>query len=84
MKNQITMIKESIERAEKETFIIYNCGGVSDNIKYAVINSDNQKAYIVTTEGTKVTACDCPHHTHRKVPCKHMVKIAAEKDLNLF
>jgi hypothetical protein len=86
MKNQITMLKESIERAENEKFIIYNCGGVQENkqIKqYVIINDDNQNAYNVTVEGSKVIKCDCPHHTYRNSVCKHMIKIAMEKNLEI-
>ena len=81
---QIEMLKNSIAKAEEEKFIIFESGAKVEGVNFVLINEGSQKAYNVTTDGEKVTGCDCPHHMFRHVPCKHMIKIAMEKDLNLF
>lgn len=70
----------SIERAKDEEMIIFENYGV-DAEGYTVINDG--RAYQVKVENDEIVECNCPHHYHRGVICKHMIKISLEKQLDI-
>lgn len=84
MKTQVQMLQDSINKTQEEKFIIFESGEKCEGINYIVINEESKKGYKVTTDGQKVTSCDCPHHKFRGMLCKHMIKVSIEKELNIF
>lgn len=51
--------------------------------EYIVINLENKKQYTVNAEKGFVFSCSCPHHQHRGVVCKHMIRVCNEYELKL-
>lgn len=72
----------SINVANKEGLKVLDSG--KGGIEFVVINNEGEAGYLVTTENNKVTSCNCPNHQFRQVVCKHMIKVALNKKLEVF
>jgi hypothetical protein len=82
VQSKLKMLIKSVSTLESENLKVLNSGkGGTD---YMVINNEEDFGYLVTTDGEKVTGCNCPHHVHRGAICKHMLKVAMEKNLEVF
>lgn len=85
---QLEMLINSIKTFESENFKVINSGKGGN--EFIVINNEEDFGYLVTTEDTKVTNCNCPNRHYRtssngkSVICKHMIKVALEKGLDIF
>lgn len=84
---RLAALRKSIETFESENFKIMNSG--KDGLEYVVINNEEDKAYLVKVDAEKVVECNCPHHQFRKIDgkgviCKHMLKVAMDKNLEVF
>lgn len=66
------MVVDSYQRAQCQDLRVEE---ISDD-KCLVVNVDNNTMYNVWMDADYVTFCDCPHHTYRNVPCKHMFTAA--------
>lgn len=82
VQSKLKMLIKSVAALESENLKVLNSGkGGTD---YMVINNEEDFGYLVTTDGEKVTGCNCPHHVHRGAICKHMLKVAMDKNLEVF
>lgn len=72
IKKTITEMElDSIIRSETENL---SCEYVNNN-HYVVHNLDKCTCYDVTIDTNGNYECSCPHHTYRRVKCKHIIKI---------
>lgn len=79
---KLAALRKSIETLESENFKILNSG--KDGFEYIVINNEEDKGYLVKVDGDKVVSCNCPHHEYRGAICKHLLKVAFDKNLEVF
>lgn len=81
-KTKLEYLLDAIKLCEKENFKIINSGKGGN--QFIVINNEGDYGYLVTVENNLVKNCNCPHHQYRQAICKHMVKVAIDKKLELF
>lgn len=79
---QLAALRKSIETFESEQFRVLNSG--KEGLEYIVINNEEDKGYLVKVDGEKVVSCNCPHYVYRNVTCKHILKIAFDKNLEVY
>lgn len=79
---KLQMMVNLIKTMEEEDLIVINSG--KGGIDFIVINNEQDFGYVINTQDNKVTKCNCSHHLHRDVICKHMLKVALEKNLEIF
>lgn len=84
---KLSTLRKSIETFESEKFKVLNSG--KKGLEYIVINHEEDKGYLVKVDDEKVVSCNCPHHQYRKIDgqgviCKHMLKIAFDRNLEVF
>ncbi|AEO93544.1 gp285 [Bacillus phage G] len=79
---KLAALRKSIETFESESFRILDSG--KDGLEYIVINHEEDKGYLVKVDAEKVVDCNCPHHQFRGAICKHILKVAFEKNLEVF
>lgn len=79
---KLQMMVNSIKTMEEENLTVINSG--QGGIDFIVINNEQDYGYIINTQENKVTNCNCAHRTHRDTVCKHMLKVALEKNLEIF
>lgn len=79
---QFEALVNSIKSAEKENLKVLDSG--KGGTEFIVINDEGEAGYLVTSENGKITSCNCPNHQFRQVTCKHMVKVALGKKLEVF
>lgn len=74
------MEMDSYKRAHDEPLMVEE---INDNY-IRVENFAKNTKYIVRRDGDYIIDCDCPHHIHRGVICKHMVIAAEETNTQLL
>lgn len=79
---KLAMLCKSLETFKSENFKILKSG--KDGYEYIVINNEEDYGYLVKVDGDKVVGCNCPHHYYRGAICKHMLKVAFDKNLEVF
>lgn len=79
---QLQMLLNSVKVAEKEKLTVVNSG--KGGSEFIVLNNEGDFGYLVSTVNGKVTSCNCPHNTFRGASCKHMLKVALDKNLEIF
>lgn len=76
----LTHLLNSIERAKEEEMTLVENHGVKQE-GYTVIHDG--RAYQIKVEEDEIVNCNCPHHYHRGVICKHMIKVSLIKNLDI-
>lgn len=79
---QFEALVNSIKRSEKENLKILDSG--KGGTEYIVVNNEGEAGYLVTSAEGKIVDCNCPNHQLRGVVCKHIVKVALAKKLEVF
>lgn len=79
---KLDALRKSIETFESEDFKVLDSG--KEGLEYIVINNEGDKGYLVKVDADKVVECNCPHHQYRGAICKHQLKVAFEKNLEVF
>lgn len=72
----------AIQRAQNEEMVIIK-NGAPNSEDYIVINQEGSAGYNITIKDNQIIECSCPQNHHRKVICKHMVKVSLEKHINI-
>lgn len=75
------MVAKSKIKSYTEDLRVLNLIRVSKSLGYGVVKGLTDKysvSYIEKGGTTYVYECDCPHNTHRGVPCKHMFKVGRQ------
>lgn len=77
------MLINSFDRAMMESLKVFRQGSVGSEQNFVVVNHESIDAYEVQVNNGVIQKCTCPHSTHRKAVCKHMIKVAMTKDMDI-
>ncbi|MEX3625090.1 SWIM zinc finger family protein [Viridibacillus arvi] len=77
------MLINSLDRAMMESLKVFRQGSVGSEQNFVVVNHENQDAYEVVVDNGIIQKCTCPHSTHRKAVCKHMLKVSMKMKMDI-
>lgn len=81
-KTALKQLALSIDLANNESLKVFDFG--FGHKEFVVTDEKETIGYVVVTENKKVIGCQCSDRLKDGIICKHMVKVALDKDLEVF